>query len=58
MIVYAVMCETWNSRYDVEAYQLYDRLEAAEALVKAITIAAPITPPTYWVEAMEVNTGD
>jgi pyruvate/2-oxoacid:ferredoxin oxidoreductase alpha subunit len=59
MIVYAVMCETWNSRCDVEVFQLYDRLEAAEATVKASMSGNRSSySPTYWVDAMEVHTGD
>jgi hypothetical protein len=60
MVVYAVMCDLNLDHFDApEIYGLYTQLEDAEAIVKASMSGNRSSySPMYWVDAMEVNTGD
>jgi hypothetical protein len=57
MLVYAVMCESYNGERDVtEVYALYSRhTSAADFVTMAMSGKRSAYSPTYWVEEMEVN---
>tara|TARA_R110000850_G_scaffold273339_1_gene409604 strand:- start:1964 stop:2140 length:177 start_codon:yes stop_codon:yes gene_type:complete len=57
MLVYAVMCESWDGERDVtEVYELYAKEDVAvDFVTTAMSAKRSSYSPTYWVETMEVK---